>query len=123
MVYYAMIIRPNGSLIGSTQQKPHRHDVVFFERNGLQHGEFPLVTTPIISGGSDGSTGGQQEQLHVHEMMWNSDSSILALWIIKKKKSLQQGAEGVTTSTDSLEETCGMHSCTVRYITFSACLR
>ena len=113
MVYYAMIIRPNGSLIGSTQQKPHRHDVVFFERNGLQHGEFPLVTTPIISGGSGGSAGEQQEQLHVHEMMWNSDSSVLALWIIKKKKSLQQqGAEGVTTSTDSLEETCGMHSCT-----------
>ena len=113
MVYYAMIIRPNGSLIGSTQQKPHRHDVVFFERNGLQHGEFPLVTTPIISGGSDGSAGEQQEQLHVHEMMWSSDSSVLALWIIKKKKSLQQqGAEGVTTSTDSLEETCGMHSCT-----------
>ena len=110
-----MIIRPNGSLIGSTQQKPHRHDVVFFERNGLQHGEFPLVTTLIISGGSDGSTGGQQEQqLHVHEMMWSSDSSVLALWIIKKKKKSlqQQGAEGVTTSTDSLEETCGMHSCT-----------
>ena len=98
--------RPNGSLIGSTQQKPHRYDVVFFERNGLQHGEFPLVTTPQ-GGGSHGDGAEGQDQVCVHEMMWSSDSSVLALWIIRKKKSLQQGADG------SQEETCGMHNYTL----------
>ena len=34
--------RPAGNLIASTQRLPHRHDVVFFERNGLRHGEFTL---------------------------------------------------------------------------------
>ena len=104
---HATILRPNGSLIGSTQQKPHRHDVVFFERNGLQHGEFPLVTTPLGCG-SDGDAGGQL--LHVHEMMWSSDSAVLALWIIKKRKSLQQGTDGVDASPDSQEDTSGIYA-------------
>jgi len=29
-------------LIASSQRRPHKHDVVFFERNGLQHGSFTL---------------------------------------------------------------------------------
>ena len=33
---------PSGNLIASVQRKPHKHDVVFFERNGLQHGSFTL---------------------------------------------------------------------------------
>ena len=99
---HSVILRPNGSLIGSTQQKPHRHDVVFFERNGLQHGEFPLVATPLL--GSNGDAG---RQLHVQEMMWSSDSSVLALWIIRKKKNLQQRADGDDAFTDS-RETCGI---------------
>lgn len=37
-----MFFRPSGSLIASTQRKPHRHEVIFFERNGLRHGEFIL---------------------------------------------------------------------------------
>lgn len=32
--------RPLGNLIAASQLLPHRHDVVFFERNGLRHGEF-----------------------------------------------------------------------------------
>lgn len=36
------ILRPSGSLLASSQRKPHRHDIVFFEKNGLQHGEFTL---------------------------------------------------------------------------------
>ena len=34
--------RPSGSLIASSQRKPHRHEIIFFERNGLRHGEFIL---------------------------------------------------------------------------------
>lgn len=33
---------PCGNLIASSQRRPHKHDVVFFERNGLQHGSFTL---------------------------------------------------------------------------------
>ena len=36
------VFRPSGSLIASSQRKPHRHEIVFFERNGLRHGEFIL---------------------------------------------------------------------------------
>ena len=60
----------------------------------------------MTSGGSDVDAGGQL--LHVHEMMWSSDSAVLALWIIKKKRSLQKEADGVDASTESQEETYGM---------------
>lgn len=39
---FFIFFRPSGSLIASTQRKPHRHEVIFFERNGLRHGEFIL---------------------------------------------------------------------------------
>ena len=42
LFFFLFLFRPSGSLIASTQRKPHRHDVVFFERNGLKHGEFSL---------------------------------------------------------------------------------
>ena len=35
-------LRTSGNLIASSQRKPNKHDVVFFEKNGLQHGEFTL---------------------------------------------------------------------------------
>eukprot|EP00730_Choanoeca_flexa_P017217 TRINITY_DN8259_c0_g1_i1.p1 TRINITY_DN8259_c0_g1~~TRINITY_DN8259_c0_g1_i1.p1 ORF type:complete len:1336 (+),score=384.79 TRINITY_DN8259_c0_g1_i1:376-4008(+) len=57
--------RPSGNILASTQRLPHRHDVVFFERNGLRHGEFTL---PF-----------KQDQVHVLHMAWNADSSILAV--------------------------------------------
>ncbi|XP_030050201.1 LOW QUALITY PROTEIN: elongator complex protein 1 [Microcaecilia unicolor] len=63
----ALSWKPSGSLIASTQSKPHRHDVVFFEKNGLLHGEFTL---PFCKG-----------QVKVNELMWNLDSTILALWL------------------------------------------
>jgi elongator complex protein 1 len=53
-------------LIASTQRLPHRHDIVFFERNGLRHGEFSLRET---------------SEHKVIELQWNADSSILAVWL------------------------------------------
>lgn len=63
--------RPSGNLIVSTQQLPHRHDVVFFERNGLRHGEFTLRET-------------EQNKQRVLETLWNADSTILAIWVETK---------------------------------------
>lgn len=62
--------RPSGNLIVSSQQLPHRHDIVFFERNGLRHGEFTLSRTV---------------QQKVLEVSWNADSTILAIWIESEK--------------------------------------
>mmetsp|Transcript_9953 Transcript_9953/g.30084 ORF Transcript_9953/g.30084 Transcript_9953/m.30084 type:complete len:307 (-) Transcript_9953:9-929(-) len=59
--------RPSGNLIASTQRLPNRHDVVFFERNGLRHGEFTL---PFAA-----------REVQVIELGWNCDSTVLAVWI------------------------------------------
>ncbi|NXY82248.1 ELP1 protein, partial [Alcedo cyanopectus] len=63
----ALSWKPSGNLIASTQEKPNRHDVVFFEKNGLLHGEFTL---PFKKG-----------QVKVNELLWNADSTILAIWL------------------------------------------
>ncbi|KAI8318041.1 IkappaB kinase complex, IKAP component, partial [Martensiomyces pterosporus] len=55
--------RPSGHLIAATEKLDHRYDVVFFERNGLRHGEFTLP----------------KSVLQVLDLAWNSDSSILAI--------------------------------------------
>ncbi|KAL7317602.1 putative elongator complex protein 1 [Mucor circinelloides] len=60
--------RPSGNLIVSSQRLPHRHDIVFFERNGLRHGEFTLRET-------------KEQTQRVLEVSWNADSTILAVWI------------------------------------------
>ncbi|XP_064032731.1 elongator complex protein 1 [Pogoniulus pusillus] len=63
----ALSWKPSGNLIASTQEKPNRHDVVFLEKNGLLHGGFSL---PF-----------QKGQVKVSELLWNADSTILAVWL------------------------------------------
>ncbi|XP_071436399.1 elongator complex protein 1 [Pithys albifrons albifrons] len=63
----ALSWKPSGNLIASTQEKPNRHDVVFLEKNGLLHGEFSL---PF-----------QKGQVKVNELLWNADSTVLAIWL------------------------------------------
>lgn len=55
--------KPSGSLIACTQLKPHRSDVIFLERNGLQHGEFTFQIPPTDA--------------HIRELLWNADSTVL----------------------------------------------
>ncbi|KAI9015161.1 IKI3 family-domain-containing protein [Gaertneriomyces semiglobifer] len=67
--------RPSGNLIVSSQRLPHRHDIVFFERNGLRHGEFAL----------------RKPEYKVTKAIWSADSSVLALWLqCNDEKSLVQ---------------------------------
>jgi len=65
----ALSWRPAGNLIAGIQRLDNRIDVVFFERNGLRHGEFSLRLTP--------------DQLHKPDqhikLAWNSDSTVLAV--------------------------------------------
>lgn len=46
-----------------------RHDVVFFERNGLRHGEFSVRPEHFRKG------------YRVRELVWSSDSNVLAVWV------------------------------------------
>ncbi|XP_060092966.1 elongator complex protein 1 [Heteronotia binoei] len=66
--------KPSGSLIASSQDKANKHDVVFFEKNGLLHGDFTL---PF-----------QKGQVKVNELLWNSDSTILAIWLEDLKNEI-----------------------------------
>ncbi|XP_076373726.1 elongator complex protein 1 isoform X2 [Tachypleus tridentatus] len=58
--------RSSGNLITSSQTKLTKHDIVFFEKNGLRHGEFTL---PFLPG-----------SFKIKEVIWNSESTILAIW-------------------------------------------
>ncbi|KAJ3214160.1 hypothetical protein HDU67_002020 [Dinochytrium kinnereticum] len=66
MLEHPLYWKPSGGLVVSTQRLPHRHDVVFFERNGLRHGEFSLrepLSTKVV------------------DLAFNMDSTVLAIWI------------------------------------------
>lgn len=62
--------------VGMGVGREGRHDVVFFERNGLRHGEFGLRV--------DGKKQGEQKLgwgYKVRELSWSSDSNVLAVLI------------------------------------------
>lgn len=65
----ALSWRPVGNLIAGIQRFSERIDVVFFERNGLRHGQFSLRLTPEELTASGG---------HI-QLSWNTDSSVLAV--------------------------------------------
>lgn len=65
----ALSWRPSGNLISGIQRLPDRIDVVFFERNGLRHGQFSLRLSE-----EDRNSWGRNISL-----TWNSDSTVLAV--------------------------------------------
>jgi elongator complex protein 1 len=65
----ALSWRPVGNLIAGIQRLKDRVDVVFFERNGLRHGQFSLRLTPEQL---------QHAGQHIR-LLWNSDSTTLAV--------------------------------------------
>ena len=78
--------RPSGNLIASTQRfgfdgggpgKAERHDVVFFERNGLRHGEFGLREHSIKVN--------DKWNYRAKELLWSNDSSVLGIWIEREE--------------------------------------
>lgn len=89
-----MVWRPSGNLIVGTQRfgfegggagKEGRHDVVFFERNGLRHGEFGVRVgdSGLKLGAKDGLEGEKSRKwgYKVRELCWSSDSNVLGVWI------------------------------------------
>ncbi|KAF6761197.1 pol II transcription elongation factor [Ephemerocybe angulata] len=80
--------RPSGNLIASTQRfgfegggsgREGRHDIVFFERNGLRHGEFSLKPEHFKPTQKVEKHVGQWGY-RVRELVWSSDSNVLAIW-------------------------------------------
>lgn len=65
----ALSWRPSGSLIAGIQRLDSRIDVVFFERNGLRHGEFSLRL-------SEAEMKSWGSRIH---LAWNVDSTVLAV--------------------------------------------
>ena len=70
----ALSWRPSGNLLASVQRFTDHVDVVFFERNGLRHGQFSLrlSTEEINDWGADIS------------LVWNLDSSVLAVCFLDR---------------------------------------
>lgn len=64
---------------GGGAGKEGRHDIVFFERNGLRHGEFGVR----IAGKGAGAESGKERkwEYRVRELSWSADSSVLAVWV------------------------------------------
>ncbi|KAL6852908.1 putative elongator complex protein 1 [Amphichorda felina] len=61
--------RPAGNLMASVQRLKDRIDIVFFERNGLRHGEFTLRSP---------ESGPATSQKRIR-LEWNADSTVLAV--------------------------------------------
>ncbi|XP_066271077.1 elongator complex protein 1-like [Branchiostoma lanceolatum] len=85
MLEQALCWKPTGSLIASTQRKPHRHEVIFFEKNGLRHGGF------VLPFGKD--------ETKVLELLWNSDSTVLAVWLEELPVQTELEGKPFTPST------------------------
>ncbi len=66
ITYQNYFFRPTGSLIASSQRKPNKHEIAFFELNGLRHGEFTLPFGV--------------KEVKVLEVLWNTESTVLAVW-------------------------------------------
>ncbi|RVD81191.1 uncharacterized protein DFL_009065 [Arthrobotrys flagrans] len=64
----ALSWRPSGNLIASIKRLGTDLEVIFFERNGLRHGEFPL-RIPNIG----------PKPANLHDLEWNIDSTVLAV--------------------------------------------
>ncbi|KAL8995173.1 MAG: hypothetical protein Q9188_006876, partial [Gyalolechia gomerana] len=62
--------RPAGNLLAGIQLFEDKRQVVFFERNGLRHGQFPLRP---LDGVEDGN------EVFVRSLHWNVDSTVLAI--------------------------------------------
>jgi elongator complex protein 1 len=65
----ALSWKPSGNLIAGIKQHTDKAEVVFFERNGLRHGEFDLRVSPKEL----------KDWASTIKLEWNSDSSALAV--------------------------------------------
>eukprot|EP01104_Vermistella_antarctica_P000708 TRINITY_DN10832_c0_g1_i1.p1 TRINITY_DN10832_c0_g1~~TRINITY_DN10832_c0_g1_i1.p1 ORF type:complete len:1570 (+),score=437.99 TRINITY_DN10832_c0_g1_i1:251-4960(+) len=70
--------RPSGSLIASSQVLPNKHEIVFFERNGLRHGQFTL-RHHNRRGATQQQHDGKASDLVVLDVRWNASSDLVSV--------------------------------------------
>ena len=68
-----------GTFLGGGKNREGRHDIVFFEKNGLRHGEFGLRHGTPGVGPSDVKE--RKWGYKVKEVCWSADSNVLLVWI------------------------------------------
>ncbi|KAG8738161.1 hypothetical protein FRC10_007220 [Ceratobasidium sp. 414] len=82
--------RPSGGLIATSQRfgydgggigRPRRHDILFFERNGLRRSEFGIRDATALADAPMVPTAIRPWGYKVKEVLWSTDSAVLALWI------------------------------------------
>jgi elongator complex protein 1 len=88
---HSLAWRPSGGLIAGTQRfgsfegggvgMEGRHDVVFFERNGLRHGEFGIRSMERNNLRKGDIESKRRWGYRVRELSWSSDSVVLSVWI------------------------------------------
>lgn len=103
---HCLAVRPVGNIIATTQRagraadgaewapgRDGRHDVVFFERNGLRHGEFSLReesgAAPATDVGSASLPPWRTEHA-LQSLAWNADGSVLAVHLLRGPHHLVQ---------------------------------
>ena len=59
--------RPSGNLIAASQKLSTKHNIIFFEKNGLQHGQFQIRY--------------KSDKIVVKDLFWNLDSTVLLVWL------------------------------------------
>lgn len=85
-VEHSLAWQPSGSIIAATQKiidaatpdEVKQHHVIFYEKNGLRRYDFALREDT----GADGQ-GGWKSSV-VKGLQWNSDSTLLAVWISRR---------------------------------------
>ncbi|KAI9223448.1 IKI3 family-domain-containing protein [Blastocladiella britannica] len=91
MLEHPLAWRPTGNLMAATQRAPGgRHLVVFFEPNGLRHGEFALPWTATSADTTEGTP-----VVVVREVCWNADSSALFVWASRTSSAQDQANDVV----------------------------
>lgn len=87
-----------------------RHDVIFFERNGLRHGEFSLKVDRLSVKGKRPDDGRDRKWGYkVRELAWNSDSTVLAVWVEGNDGDIGKGvSELLQAPADCLQFNFGL---------------
>ncbi|WFC97369.1 Putative elongator complex protein 1 [Malassezia yamatoensis] len=98
---HCLAVRPVGNVIATTQRagtapdgrewapgRLGRHDVVFFERNGLRHNEFSLREEHGAAPKGDiGSLPDWNTRHIIQSLHWNADGNILAVHLIRNDQT------------------------------------
>ncbi|WFD19831.1 Putative elongator complex protein 1 [Malassezia caprae] len=102
-ISHVLAVRPIGNLIATSQRmggpyapgRTGRHDIVFFERNGLRHGEFSLredaASMPDVPLAPSVPPLAPWSREHtIERLAWNADGSILAVHLRRGARHVLQ---------------------------------